>query len=77
MSDKNGLMADLDKRRAEARLGGGEVRAAITRQESLKTSVLLCVEGLFLPPAVDDAIFIDIDTPEALAELKTATDDAP
>ena len=25
----------------------------------------------------DDAIFIDIDTPEALAELKTATDDAP
>ena len=28
MSDKNGLMADLDKRRAEARLGGGEARIA-------------------------------------------------
>ena len=25
----------------------------------------------------DDAIFIDIDTPEALAELRTATDPAP
>ncbi len=28
MSDNNGLMADLDKRRAEARLGGGEARIA-------------------------------------------------